>query len=226
MFSLLPAGGEGKFVNFFETGDELFEVMSRMEDELKTGNLSRAAGGQQVENFAQSLPDVLNLGAGLSWEGDCRLRLISLDLCPQLLAGAGDGETLLVEKLLDAQNAFDVALAVHTLAGAALNRLQLRKLGFPETEDVGRQVAEAGYFADPEIELVGDENFIRFVLRRAFFVRCHFSVCATKAASSAYCDTGHAEAIKEFRARKVRSTFKEAQGQANCAVPKIFNCNP
>jgi radical SAM superfamily enzyme YgiQ (UPF0313 family) len=28
-------GGKGKFVNFFETGDELFEVMCRMEDELK-----------------------------------------------------------------------------------------------------------------------------------------------------------------------------------------------
>ncbi len=28
-------GGKGRFVNFFETGDELFEVMSRMEDELK-----------------------------------------------------------------------------------------------------------------------------------------------------------------------------------------------
>ncbi len=28
-------GGKGKFINFFETGDELFGVMSRMEDELK-----------------------------------------------------------------------------------------------------------------------------------------------------------------------------------------------
>ena len=28
-------GGKGKFVNFFETGDELFDVMSRTEDELK-----------------------------------------------------------------------------------------------------------------------------------------------------------------------------------------------
>jgi radical SAM superfamily enzyme YgiQ (UPF0313 family) len=28
-------GGKGKFVNFFETGDELFDVMSRMENELK-----------------------------------------------------------------------------------------------------------------------------------------------------------------------------------------------
>ncbi len=28
-------GGKGKFVNFYENGDELFEVMQRMEDELK-----------------------------------------------------------------------------------------------------------------------------------------------------------------------------------------------
>jgi radical SAM superfamily enzyme YgiQ (UPF0313 family) len=31
-------GGKGKFVNFFETGDELFAVMSRMEDELKVNS--------------------------------------------------------------------------------------------------------------------------------------------------------------------------------------------
>lgn len=31
-------GGKGKFVNFFETGDELFEVMSHMEDELKVSS--------------------------------------------------------------------------------------------------------------------------------------------------------------------------------------------
>ena len=31
-------GGKGRFVNFFETGDELFEVMSRMEAELKVNS--------------------------------------------------------------------------------------------------------------------------------------------------------------------------------------------
>ena len=31
-------GGKGKFVNFFETGDELFRVMSQMEDELKVNS--------------------------------------------------------------------------------------------------------------------------------------------------------------------------------------------
>ncbi len=31
-------GGKGKFVNFYETGDELFDVMCRMEDELKVSS--------------------------------------------------------------------------------------------------------------------------------------------------------------------------------------------
>ena len=31
-------GGKGKFVNFFETGDELFDVMSQMEDRLKVSS--------------------------------------------------------------------------------------------------------------------------------------------------------------------------------------------
>jgi radical SAM superfamily enzyme YgiQ (UPF0313 family) len=31
-------GGKGKFVNFFETGDELFDVMSQMEDRLKVNS--------------------------------------------------------------------------------------------------------------------------------------------------------------------------------------------
>src|ERR1700746_2486625 len=31
-------GGKGKFINFFETGDELFEVMSQMENELKVNS--------------------------------------------------------------------------------------------------------------------------------------------------------------------------------------------
>jgi radical SAM superfamily enzyme YgiQ (UPF0313 family) len=31
-------GGKGKFVNFFETGDELFAVMSRMEEELRVSS--------------------------------------------------------------------------------------------------------------------------------------------------------------------------------------------
>ena len=49
-----------------------------------------------------------------------------------MLARAHDRESLLVEKLFDADDVLHVAFAVHALAGAALNRFELRKLAFPE----------------------------------------------------------------------------------------------
>src|ERR1039458_7668532 len=108
-------------------------------------------------------------------ERDGGLRLVSLAFAAQLLARAGDGESLLIEQPLDVQHALDVALAVHALTRAALYRLQLRELGLPETQHVGRQVAQRGHFADAEIKFVGDENFIRFVLRRTLLAGRHFS---------------------------------------------------
>ena len=72
------------------------------------------------------------------WEGQRGLLLVGLVLHSQVLAGAGDGETFLVKQFLDAQHAFDVLVAVHALAGAALDRLQVGELGFPEAQDVGR----------------------------------------------------------------------------------------
>jgi len=58
-------------------------------------------------------------------------------LCPSSARSATAGahhncESLFVEELLDAQNTFHVASAVHALAGAAFYRLQLRELAFPE----------------------------------------------------------------------------------------------
>jgi len=60
-------GGKGKFVNFFETGDELFEVMSRMEDELKVHSFF-----VMDENFLLHRPRAVRLlermkEAGKSW---------------------------------------------------------------------------------------------------------------------------------------------------------------
>ena len=72
------------------------------------------------------------------------------------LASAGDGVALVVEEALDAQGHFDVAAAVETLAGAAFVRLELWEFALPETEDVGRDVAEFGDLADAEVELVRD----------------------------------------------------------------------
>ena len=74
------------------------------------------------------------------------------------LAGAGDGVALVVEQALDAEGHFDVALAVEALAGAAFVGLELGELGLPEAEDVGGDVAELGYIADTEVELVRDDG--------------------------------------------------------------------
>ncbi len=75
-----------------------------------------------------------------------------------MLTRAGDGESFFVKQLLDAQHAFDVLAPIHALAGAALHRLELRELGFPETQHVGRQMAQTGNFSDAEIELFRNQN--------------------------------------------------------------------
>jgi radical SAM superfamily enzyme YgiQ (UPF0313 family) len=61
-------GGKGKFVNFYETGDELFELMCRIESELKVNSFF-----VMDENFLLHRPRALRLlqlmnEAGKSWE--------------------------------------------------------------------------------------------------------------------------------------------------------------
>jgi radical SAM superfamily enzyme YgiQ (UPF0313 family) len=61
-------GGKGKFVNFFETGDELFEVMNEMEAKLHVNSFF-----VMDENFLLHRPRAMRLldrmkAAGKSWE--------------------------------------------------------------------------------------------------------------------------------------------------------------
>jgi len=61
-------GGKGKFVNFFETGDELFDAMCRIESELKVHSFF-----VMDENFLLHRPRAMRLlelmkEAGKSWE--------------------------------------------------------------------------------------------------------------------------------------------------------------
>jgi radical SAM superfamily enzyme YgiQ (UPF0313 family) len=60
-------GGKGKFVNFFETGDEMFEVMCKVEEELKVKTFF-----VMDENFLLHKPRAMRLlermkAAGKSW---------------------------------------------------------------------------------------------------------------------------------------------------------------
>src|ERR1022692_1659043 len=91
-----------------------------------------------------------------------------------MLAGPGDGEALVVEQLLDAQHIFHVTLTIHSLPGAALDRPELRELGFPEAQHVSRETAKAGYFTDAEVELVRDDRIGGGAgLAALFFFRRH-----------------------------------------------------
>src|ERR1700759_1014541 len=88
--------------------------------------------------------------------GEGQLWLFLLQLGLEHLPRAGNGVAFAVEKTLDAQRHFDVASAIETLAGAPLVGLELRKLALPETQDVGRNVAEPGNLTDAEVEFVRD----------------------------------------------------------------------
>jgi len=79
---------------------------------------------------------------------------------PQLLSRTGDGEAFFVQQSLDANEGLDILATVHALSGAALDRLQLRKLRFPETQNVRRQLAKGRNFADPKIKFFRNDDFV------------------------------------------------------------------
>jgi|SRR3954453_20077578 hypothetical protein len=85
----------------------------------------------------------------------------------------GYGETFFIKKLANLKYIAHVAPPVHTLSGAALDRLQLGELGFPEAQHVRRQMAEASDLPDAEIEFVGDHNVAAlFPFPGGFLVLC------------------------------------------------------
>src|SRR6185312_16322342 len=76
-----------------------------------------------------------------------------------MLARPGNGESFFVKQFLNAQNAFNVLAAIHSLAGAALNRLELWELGLPKAQHIRRQMAKRGNFSDAKIKALGNFHF-------------------------------------------------------------------
>src|SRR5580700_3390486 len=114
------------------------------------------ARGEKGENFPESLPDLLQIGRSSIGERQRSLFLVSFVVCSQMLPCARYGESFFVEKFFYAQHIFNVLVAIHALSGAAFDRFELRKLSFPETQNVCWQTAKLGNFSDPEIQLVRD----------------------------------------------------------------------
>lgn len=93
------------------------------------------------------------LGRFAGSEREARLLFCAADGA-EGVARAGEGVAFAVNEALDLESHLDIALAIETLTGAALAGLELRKLRFPESQDVGFDLADAGYVADFEIETV------------------------------------------------------------------------
>src|SRR5579862_2606972 len=65
-----------------------------------------------------------------------------------------DGIALSVNQPLDVEHHLNIAAAIEPLSGTALVGLQLRKLGFPETQNVRFHFTDLGDIANLEIETV------------------------------------------------------------------------
>jgi hypothetical protein len=118
---------------------------------------------------------MFDIGSGWRRKRQGRLRFVGFHFRPQVLARSGDREAFLVEKLFDMQNVLDVFAAVHALSGAALYRLELGKFGFPEAQNVRRQMTETGNFTDTKIKFVGDQYVtgLHLALGRGFIAGAH-----------------------------------------------------
>ena len=72
------------------------------------------------------------------------------------LARAGERIAFGVDQVLDLQSQFYILTPIKPLAGSTLAWFELRKLRFPEAQDVGFYLADAGHIPNFEIEAVGD----------------------------------------------------------------------
>src|SRR5271165_628733 len=124
------------------------------------------------ENLLQPLPDLFEAVGRTLPGGKRQAGLLSSrpGFGAEMLARSGDGESLVVKQPLDAQHILHVTLAIHSLAGAALHRLQHGEFGLPEAQYVSRQAADAGDLADAEVKLVGDHRIRGAAALALFFL--------------------------------------------------------
>src|SRR6266852_3692176 len=131
------------------------------------------ACGKNVQDLLQFMPQVRHAHGMMHRKRQGRLVPLGLGLHAQLHPRTRDGEPIFIKQLLDLHYRLHVALAVHALPGAAFYGLELRKFGFPEAKYVGRQAAQAGNFADAEIELVRNDDFGVAGFLRSFLSEAH-----------------------------------------------------
>src|SRR5437879_9386208 len=113
---------------------------------------------QNIQDFAQPLPNVCQVCWGAAGKRKRRLLFVAFNLITQLRPRTCNGESVFVEKFLDAQHAFHVAATIHPLSSIALHGSQLREFRLPKAHYVCRQTTYARHFPDSEIELFWNDD--------------------------------------------------------------------
>ena len=72
------------------------------------------------------------------------------------LASTGQRVAFAMDESFDFERQLHFAAAIEALAGSAFVGLELGKLSFPETKDIGFYGADAGYVADLEVQTIRD----------------------------------------------------------------------
>jgi len=85
-------------------------------------------------------------------------RLVGAAHSAQSLTRAGKRVAFAMDEAFDFESHLDIATAIEALAGSTFSGSELRKLRFPETQDVGLDLTDARDVADFEIETVGDDG--------------------------------------------------------------------
>jgi hypothetical protein len=121
---------------------------------------ARCRSGEQGVEVAEILLEFAELAGIDGWsviiDTEGELRFLLFELTFEDLASTGDSVALVIEEGFDAECHLDVATTVEALAGTAFVGLELGELALPEAEDVGGDLAQPGYLADAEVELVRD----------------------------------------------------------------------
>ena len=84
--------------------------------------------------------------------------VVPSDITGELLAGAANGETLLVEQVANLADHEDVMALVIAAVAPPLDRAELGEFLFPVAQDVGFDPTELADFTDGEIAFAGDRR--------------------------------------------------------------------
>jgi hypothetical protein len=81
---------------------------------------------------------------------------LHLIVSPKIINSALNGESALIEEILDDQDQGHIGPSINSLAGGGSFRLERPECGLPKTQDMWLNAGDLAYLTDLEIELIRD----------------------------------------------------------------------